>query len=271
MPQKSWPMTEMRITIFGPARRSSRSVKIATSTPPPRLVDGVHVGRREGDRQQHEPAEDRRVEDRAARRPWRRARGAVGLLGDVRAGVEAGDRVHASAGSRAAARRTRTCPSPKPELLMRSVKTKSALAWWSGTKIEHAMITATPSDVPPHRDAVEAARRGGDEKMLISGVQREDDDEERRRSRPSEVAVGEVDEARSRSNRLKREFAKVARGVVDRGGDRDEADQVEPAREPAPARARRAWPPTSRCRRPSDRPTTSSDMQNAMIRMRDRR
>ena len=35
-------------------------------------------------------------------------------------------------------------PAPKPELLIVSVNTKSALAWRSGPRIRIATITATP-------------------------------------------------------------------------------------------------------------------------------
>ncbi len=49
---------------------------------------------RERDRQQHEPADQRRAGDRLPDALGRRLLGLAGLLGDVRRGVVAGDRVH---------------------------------------------------------------------------------------------------------------------------------------------------------------------------------
>ena len=90
-PQKSWPTTEMiRTNLPQPVPSASTS---SVGAKPERFVGAVDVGDREGDRQQHDPADHRRVEDRppdSLRAPIRRA---VGLLGDVRRGVEAGDRV----------------------------------------------------------------------------------------------------------------------------------------------------------------------------------
>jgi hypothetical protein len=50
--------------------------------------------------------------------------------------------------------------SPKPELLIVSVKTKSALWCWSGTKTRIPMITATPSTCQPTEMLLNIATSG---------------------------------------------------------------------------------------------------------------
>src|SRR5215212_10468726 len=57
-------------------------------------------------------------------------------------------------------------PIPKPELLMRSVKTKSALWWWSGTTISTPMMITTPTQCQNTEMLLNSATRC-DEKMLI--------------------------------------------------------------------------------------------------------
>ena len=58
-----------------------------------RVRDVCRVLNGEGDRQQHQPADDRRVEDRRPDATGGVARGAVRLLGEVSRGIEPGDRV----------------------------------------------------------------------------------------------------------------------------------------------------------------------------------
>jgi hypothetical protein len=89
--QKNCPMLAMRRTM--PAHLEVRAWLKMTATPPPPAVtaSGVLDGEEEG--QQEDPATDRRVEDRLPDALGGTVRGVVGLLGEVRRGVEAGDRV----------------------------------------------------------------------------------------------------------------------------------------------------------------------------------
>ena len=92
IPQNSCPTVEIRMTALAAATLSA--VSMIAERRVPRLSIDRGVGRREGEREQHDVADDRRVEHRppdALRRP---TRGFVGLLGDVRRRVIAGDRVH---------------------------------------------------------------------------------------------------------------------------------------------------------------------------------
>ena len=126
-----------------------------------------------------------------------------------------------------------TCCRGKPELLKRSVKTNSADAWWSGTKIRTSRITATPmtchhTEMPLMR----ATRwlpamftRAWKARMTTKSqnVPREEVARDAVEQVEVEGAEGDVHERGA--------------AVVDRGGDRDEPDEVEPAGEPAPGGA----------------------------------
>ena len=91
-PQNSWPTVAIMITSFA-AQESSAEVKIERRVAGA-VVDRVDVVRREQEREQQDPADDRRVEDRPPDALGGGDRGAVGLLGGVGGGVVAGLRVH---------------------------------------------------------------------------------------------------------------------------------------------------------------------------------
>ena len=132
MPQKNCPTTEMIRIDFTQADVIALS-KTANTVPPPSLTAFVSRGG-EGDRQQDDVAGDRRVEDRLPDALGRRHRGAVRLLGDVRRGVEPGDRV---LGQQEAERQhvppehavaeARSCSAS-------AVKTSWKLAWWTARR-----------------------------------------------------------------------------------------------------------------------------------------
>jgi hypothetical protein len=88
MPQKNCPIVDIRITI------SAQPEPIALVKIDSDVVDGLDVAGGEGDRQQHEPADDRRVEDRLPDAAGGRHLGLVRLLAHVRRGVVAGLGVH---------------------------------------------------------------------------------------------------------------------------------------------------------------------------------
>ena len=144
MPQKSWPTAAMMQDDLRPAVVAHRALE-DRDRGAAALGHGLRVGGGERDRQQDDAADDRRVEDRR-QTPWAADFAAPCVSSEMCArGVVARDRVLREQEARAAARTTRTSPLPKPELLRRSVKTKSALACLSGTMIRIATITATPS------------------------------------------------------------------------------------------------------------------------------
>jgi hypothetical protein len=99
-------------------------------------------------------------------------------------------------------------PSPKPELLILSVKTKSALWWLSGTKTSTAMITATPMTCHHTEMPLKRATRC-DEKMLSVAWRA------RRTTKTAKTSSREIASAKSmiprfRPHRLNSEDAKFA-------------------------------------------------------------
>ena len=99
-------------------------------------------------------------------------------------------------------------PSPKPELLIVSVKTKSALAWRSGTKTRIAMITATPTTCTNTETLLSSATRC-EEKMLIAACSARMTTKTAKIS-SSEALSANVMKPRSSPHRLNSEAAKVA-------------------------------------------------------------
>ena len=130
-----------------------------------------------------------------ARRPWRRLGRAVRLLGDVRRGVEAGDRVL----RQQEAERQHV----EPEHALAEARVVDRL----GEDEVDARVVVGHEDedrddhrdadhVPPDRDGVEQ-RDQGRRADVDQHVQREDQREQDERRRRAKCAVGEVDDARS--------------------------------------------------------------------------
>ena len=131
--------------------RAHRALEDRERAPP---AAGLRVGRRERDREQDEPADDRGVEDRLPDAARRRHLGVVRLLGHVRRRVVAGDRVH----RQQEAERQHVVPEHRhaePGVVDASVKTKSRLWCRSGTNDEDRDDHRDARDVPEHADVVE--------------------------------------------------------------------------------------------------------------------
>ena len=101
------------------------------------------------------------------------------------------------------------------------------------------MITATPDHVDEHRDVV------GDRQQVRAQdvdrrLDREDDREQQEGFTQYVFGVPEVDAEDLDAVKAEHDVQERGRRVDDRGDDADQADQVEPAREPAPHGAAQA-------------------------------
>ena len=200
-----------------------------------RFVGAVDVGDREGDRQQHDPADQRRVEDRPPHTLRRRFGGAVGLLGDVGRGVEAGDRV---LGQQEAERQHVEPVHPVAEAaVVDPVAEDEAEALVAvGDDDQDDDDRGDADHVPPDRDAVDQREqvRAAD---VDRGVESEDQREEEEDLAEDVRFVAEVDPEDVHFVEAEDDVEEGGAGVVDRGDHGDQADQVEPAGEPGPDRA----------------------------------
>ena len=178
----------------------------------------------------------------------------LGLLRQVGRRVVAGDRVlgedhrerqHGEAGTR----RRWSLPPKKPVLLTVWVNTDDTLAWWLGHEEQDQHDGGGAEHVPPHRDVVEDREQVAGEDVHQRG-QHED-----RPGRSGRPGSGCSRAAHDVLKVLERQVEERRAAVGDRGVDREQADQVQPAGVVAGLRRRRAWRPTSRCRPRSGRPT----------------
>ncbi len=219
------------------AHESSALLKIASDEPAPSLT-ACHVGRGERDRQQHEPADERRPEDgppdalrRCCSRPPR-------VSSEVCA--EASNPVIVYFVSRKPIGRTR---NQKPMRGPREAGVVDALAEdevralvVSGTNTSIPMITATPTTCTP-TDMLFRTAPGAVSEDVDQRVEEHDQEEQqpglaRMCSSVGEVHPEDLDAVESRVWRSGR-----SRAVGHRRHDADQADDVEPAGQPTPALA----------------------------------
>ena len=206
-----------------------------------RFVGAVDVGDREGDRQQHDPADQRRVEDRLPDSLRRRFRGAVGLLGDVGRGVEAGDRV---LGQQEAERQNvEPVHAVAEAAVVDPVAEDEAEALVAvGDEDEDDDDRGDAEHVPPDRDAVDQ-REHVRSPHVDDRVDRQDQREEEEDLAEDVDFVAEVDPEQVDFVEAEDDVEEGRAGVVDGGQDGDQADQVEPAGEPGPDRPAEATRP----------------------------
>ena len=177
-------------------------------------------GERDAD-QQH-PAGDQRDHDRHHDAARAGGGGVVRLLGHVRRGVVAGERVlRQQQADQDDVERRRASPVS----LTKCPNTKLADWWCDGHEGQHADDDQHAEDVPPHADVVQQ-RDQPDAELVQQAVHEQHD---RVDQRPCTQAP------RSKSERQVEERVDEERGAeVDARGHRDLAEEVEPAGEPGP-------------------------------------
>ena len=243
MPQNSWPIVAIRITALA-AAGAERAVEDRQRGAEPKplaasLMNSVLVAAKVIASSTSQPIAPAQKTERQT--PLAAPSAApLRLLADVGRGVVAGLRVHRQQEpERQDVEPEADAAGPplnKPVLLIRSVKTKSTLWCLSGTMIRIPMITATPSTCQPTEMLLNSAT-SGEEKMLISEWMLRNRANRHERLEQDVLGVAEVHEPEVEPVEAEQRVGELRRGVDDRSDHADEADQVEPAGEPAPGLA----------------------------------
>ena len=244
--QKNWPAVEISRTIATHLESIAWLKMVDHGAAARRHPVGVLHGEQEG--QQQDPAADRRVEDRPPDALGRAVGRALGLLGQVRRGVVAGDRVlgqdrrdrqHEEAGSR-----SRDVEPPNmPLLLMVLANTSLKLACCSGTRNRIRITAAAPATCHHTEMLLMTASRWLEKMLMIAETARMIDEQDERPRQAVAVEPGLAE-------RAERQVEERRAAVGHRRQDGDQADQVQPAGVEARLRAAEfACPPVDSARR----------------------
>jgi hypothetical protein len=217
-------------------------------------VDGLGVAGRKQEREQHDPAEDRRVEHRLPHALGRTDRCIAGLLGGVGGRVVASLRVHRQDEADGEHVEPEERAAGRPEVEARVVdlvaEDEPGALVMVRDEGEDSDDREHAQHVPPDRDVVEEAQQTVGEDVH-DGVEDENEEEQHEgvMKNGGGVAGGEVDAPHLQPVETEQCIEEDRRAVADPGDDADETDHVEPAGEPTPAFApERGRPPVGAAR-----------------------